>query len=63
VVTESQKQRLAGVRRDLCGSPSPTSLPKQVHLEQAAQALVLLTEVKMCSLVFHLLGALGEIMP
>jgi len=26
-----------GVGRDLCGSPSPTPLPKQGHLQQAAQ--------------------------
>jgi len=26
-----------GVGRDLCGSPSPTLLPKQGHLQQAAQ--------------------------
>jgi len=29
-----------GVGRDLCGSSSPTPLPKQGHLEQAAQHLV-----------------------
>jgi len=29
-----------GVGRDLCGSSSPTSLPKQGHLQQAAQHLV-----------------------
>ena len=28
-----------GVGRDLCGSPSPTLLPKQGHLQQAAQDL------------------------
>jgi len=28
---------MVGVGRDLCGSPSPNSLPKQDHLEQAAQ--------------------------
>jgi len=26
-----------GVGRDLCGSPSPAPLPKQGHLQQAAQ--------------------------
>jgi len=31
---------MVGVRRDLCGSSSPTSLPKQGHLQQAAQDLV-----------------------
>jgi len=29
-----------GVGRDLCGSSSPTLLPKQGHLQQAAQDLV-----------------------
>jgi len=29
-----------GVGRDLCGSSSPTPLPKQGHLQQAAQDLV-----------------------
>ena len=28
---------MAGVGRDLCGSSSPTPLPKQGHLEQVAQ--------------------------
>ena len=36
---ESQNHRMVGVGRDLCGS-SPTSLPKQGHLQQAAQDLV-----------------------
>jgi len=31
---------MSGVRRDLCGSSSPTPMPKQVHLQQAAQDLV-----------------------
>jgi len=35
--TESQNHRMVGVGRDLCGSPSPTLLPKQGHLQQAAQ--------------------------
>ena len=35
--TESQN---VGVGRDLCGSSSPTLLPKQGHLQQAAQDLV-----------------------
>jgi len=39
-VTESQNHRMLGVRRDLCGSSRPTPLPKQNHLEQAAQNLV-----------------------
>jgi len=30
-----------GVGRDLCGSSSPTLLPKQGHLQQAAEDLVL----------------------
>jgi len=37
---ESQNHRTVGVGRDLCGSPSPTLLPKQGHLQQAAQDLV-----------------------
>ena len=37
---ESQNHRIVGVGRDLCGSPSPTLLPKQGHPEQAAQDLV-----------------------
>jgi len=28
---------MVGVGRDLCGSSSPTPLPKQGHLQQAAQ--------------------------
>jgi len=31
---------MVGVGRDLCGSFSPTLLPKQGHLQQAAQDLV-----------------------
>jgi len=31
---------MVGVGRDLCGSSSPTPLPKQGHLQQAAQDLV-----------------------
>jgi len=31
---------MLGVGRDLCGSSSPTPLPKQGHLEQARQDLV-----------------------
>jgi len=36
----SQNHRMVGVGRDLCGSSSPTLLPKQGHLQQAAQHLV-----------------------
>jgi len=32
VITESQNHRMVGVGRDLCGSSSPTLLPKQGHL-------------------------------
>jgi len=39
-VTESQNHRMFGVGRDLCGSSSPTPLPKQGQPEQAAQDLV-----------------------
>ena len=35
--TESQSNRIVGVGRDLWGSSSPTLLPKQGHLQQAAQ--------------------------
>jgi len=31
---------MVGVGRDICGSPSPTPLLKQGHLQQAAQDLV-----------------------
>jgi len=31
---------MVGVGRDLCGSSSPTLMPKQGHLQQAAQDLV-----------------------
>ena len=36
----SQNHRVTEVGRDLCGSSSPTLLPKQGHLQQAAQDLV-----------------------
>ena len=39
-ITEPQNHRMFGVGRDLCGSSSPTLLPKQDHLQQAAQDLV-----------------------
>ena len=35
-----QNHRTFGVGRDLCGSSSPNPLPKQGHLQQAAQDLV-----------------------
>ena len=38
--TESQNHRTFGVGRDLCGSSSPTFLPQQGHLQQAAQDCV-----------------------
>jgi len=31
---------MVGIGRDLCGSSSPTPLPKQGHLQQAAQDIV-----------------------
>jgi len=37
---ESQNHSMAGVGRDLCGSSSPTLLPKQGHLQQAVEDLV-----------------------
>ena len=39
-VRESQNHRMVGVGRDLCGSSSPTPLPKQGHPQQAALDLV-----------------------
>jgi len=36
-ITESQNHRMFEVGRHLCGSSSPTLLPKQGHLQQAAQ--------------------------
>jgi len=38
--TESQNHRMLWVGRDLCGSSSPILLPKQGHLQKAAQDLV-----------------------
>ena len=40
LITESQNHRIVGVGRDLCGSPSPTFLLKQGHLQQAVEDLV-----------------------
>jgi len=37
---ESQNHRMVGVGRDLCGSSSLTPLPKQGHLQQAAQDFI-----------------------
>ena len=36
-LTEPQNHRMLGDGRDLCESSSPTSLPKQGHIQQAAQ--------------------------
>ena len=36
----TESHRMVRVRRDLWGSPSPTPLPKQGHLQQTAQDLV-----------------------
>jgi len=36
----SQNHRMVGVGRDLCRSSSPTLLPKEGHLQQAAEDLV-----------------------
>jgi len=33
VLRESQNHRMVGVGRDVCGSSSPTPLPKQGHLQ------------------------------
>ena len=35
IFNKSQNHRMFGVGRDLCGSSSPTPLPKQGHLQQA----------------------------
>ena len=40
ITSISQNHRMVGVGRDLCGSSSPTLLPKQGHLQQAAEDLV-----------------------
>ena len=40
ILQSSQNHRMFGVGRDLRGSSSPTSLPKQGHLQQAAEDLV-----------------------
>jgi len=40
LITESQNHRMLRVGRDLCGPSSPTLLPQQGHLQQAAQNLV-----------------------
>ena len=37
LANHSQNHRMVGVGRNLCGSSSPTLLPKQGHLQQAAQ--------------------------
>ena len=34
-ITESQNHRMVGVGRDLCGSSSPTLLPKQDHVSRS----------------------------
>jgi len=39
-ITESQNHRMVGIGMDVCGSSSPTPLPKQDHLEQATQDFV-----------------------
>ena len=39
-ITESQNHKMVGVGRDLCGSSSPTLLPKQGHLQQAVEDLI-----------------------
>jgi len=39
-ITESQNHRMVGTGKDLCGSSRPTPLPKQGHLQQAAQDLI-----------------------
>ena len=36
----TQNHRMVGVGRDLCGSSSPTLLPKKGHLQQASEDLL-----------------------
>ena len=40
IKNHTDSHRVVGVGRDLCGTPSPTLLPKQGHLQQAAEDLV-----------------------
>ena len=40
LVSITESHGMVGVGRDLCGSSSPTLLPKQRHLQQAAEDLV-----------------------
>jgi len=39
-ITKSQNHTSIGIGRDLCRSSSPTTLPKQGHLEHIAQDLI-----------------------
>jgi len=40
IITESQNHRMVGTGRDLCGSSSTAPLPKQRHLQKAAEDCV-----------------------
>jgi len=40
ILSKMKLHRIVGVGRDLCGSSSPTPLPKQGHPEQVAQDLI-----------------------
>ena len=51
-ITESQNHRMVGVGRDLCGSSSPTLLPKQGCHHPSRQEWVLLLQG--CSNFLHL---------
>jgi len=58
----SQNHRMLGVGRDLCGSSGPTLLPKQCHLQQAAQDLVqagleYLSDISGTDFVLHVFNA------
>jgi len=57
--SESQKPSMVGIGRDLCGSSSPTPLPKQGHLEQAAQDLVQEVKHLSCSTSAEAVGRVG----
>jgi len=56
-----QNHRMVGVGRDLCGSPSPTPLPKQGHLQQAAQDLAQAGKVRLSDHALCLVTEVGPV--
>ena len=54
----SQNHRMFGVGRDLCGSSSPTPLPKQGHPEQAAQDCIQ-ADLHSVTVVYAVLDVVG----